>query len=326
MLAKVASNPARMHRSGDNIGIVCVYIGSPQLTSLTYRLQIVFICISIAAYEIVARYSDSERAILVVVESWYRFRCTAEFNLRVNMDISRRGKRHVSCVELRAKMPSRLLRSFFEDPLADNTDCWLPRSRCCPWRVVMVMSRMCGMCMVVMMVMRLAGREIGVREWIRREAWHVVWPRSSLPSFVMVVMMVVRMHVMMVMMRSLRTLAAALQIWCASAIAFQVLCIVPGPPSIASSSSRPSLRAGSPFVYFCNGSTHQVAALDVSQGRTHARWCSVAVRRMVGMRLGRGATNACTQTREHSAKFHLDSRVIPSRTDVSRLCALDSLR
>jgi hypothetical protein len=95
-----------------------------------------------------------------------------------------------------------------------------------------------------------------------------------------VVMMVMRMYVMMVVMRriiGLGTFATALQIWCVSAVAFEVLCIVPGSPSITPSSSRSCFRAASSLVYLRNGSTNQVAALGVSQRRAHTGWCSIAI-------------------------------------------------
>lgn len=72
-----------------------------------------------------------------------------------------------------------------------------------------------------------------------------------------------------------------------------------------------------------NCRTHEVAALDMCR-RTHSRWCSCPICGLTGS-WSRGP-NPAAETREHATEFHLDPRVVSARTDMSRLCPLNSLR
>ena len=191
--------------------------------------------------------------------------------------------------------------------------------------MVMMVSRMRMRAVMMVMVMRCIRDQIRMRERVRWKADRIERTRPIINCF-MVMMMVMRMDVMVMVVRvvGLRPFGSVLHIWCLSPVAVNLLIVISDSSTILLAISRPIL-GGALCILFDLGYScvHQIPSFDMSSW-TQARRCSCAIHRPPSIR--RGSPCPTAQTREHATEFHLNARIVASRSNMPRLRALHSLR
>lgn len=148
---------------------------------------------------------------------------------------------------------------------------------------------------------------------------------TRLRAFQMVMVMVVRvlMHMMVVMMvlsAGLGSLVTALGIRGVSP--FRFLVFISRSATVVTPSQPRSSPSTTPLCIDFDAAP-EIAIIKQTASGTHTRGRAGSIGRVAGVRR---AANTRSKPGEHAAKFHLNSRVVAARANVSRLCSLNSLR
>lgn len=148
---------------------------------------------------------------------------------------------------------------------------------------------------------------------------------TRLRAFHMVMVMVVRvlMHMMVVVMilsAGLDSLVTALGVRGISP--FRFLVFVPRASTVVAP-SQPRSSPSTTLLCIDFNAAPEIAIIKETTSGTHTRGRAGSIGWMAGVR---SAANTRSKAGEHSAKFHLNARVVAARADMSRLCSLNSLR